>query len=224
MRGFFRRLGCLLIIIVLLVVAWYWYARVDEKKAPTADNAAAIEVASGSANSGWQSFTPADAERGNAAIQAFNRPSGPVFVNLSPAEAGSYLLSLVSRKLPPSATNAQAAVIGNRLYVRSEVAWKDFGDSRALSSIRMLLGERDSVLIGGTIHMLHPGLAEFRVEEMKLGKFDVPSPLQKRLVAEIKKKNSVPGVSQDALPVVMPSYISDVRIANGKITLYKSVR
>jgi hypothetical protein len=115
-------------------------------------------------------------------------------------------------------------VIGNRLYVRSEVAWKDFGESRSLSSIRMLLGERDSVLIGGTIHMLHPGLAEFRVEDMKLGKFDVPAALQKRLVAEIKKKNSVPGVSQDALPVVMPSYISDVRIANGKITLYKSVR
>lgn len=224
MRGFFRRLGCLLIIIVLLAVAWYWYARVDEKKTSTASNAAAIDVASGSVNSGWQSFTPADAERGNAAIQAFNRPSGPVFVNLTPAEAGSYLLSLVSRQLPPSATNAQAAVIGNRLYVRSEVAWKDFGDSRSLSSIRMLLGERDSVLIGGTINMLHPGLAEFHVEEMKLGKFDVPAALQRRLVAEIKKKNAVPGVSQDALPVVMPSYISDVRIANGKITLYKSVR
>jgi hypothetical protein len=26
------------------------------------------------------------------------------------------------------------------------------------------------------------------------------------------------------LPMVMPSYISDVRIANGKITLYKSVQ
>lgn len=223
MKGFFRRLGCLLIIIVLLVIAWYWYARVDEKKT-TVTNAAAIDVATGSVNSGWQSFTPADAERGNAAIQAFNRPSGPVFVNLTPAEAGSYLLSLVSRQLPASATNAQAAVMGNRLYVRSEVAWKDFGDSRALSSIRMLLGERDSVLIGGTINMLHPGLAEFRVEEMKLGKFDVPAPLQKRLIAEMKKKNNVPGVSQDAVPVVMPSYISDVRIANGKITLYKSVR
>ena len=223
MRGFFRRLGCLLLIIVLLIAAWYWYARVDSKR--TVTSTTTIDAANGSANSGWQSFTPADAERGNTAIQAFNRPSGPVFVNLTPAEAGSYLLSLVSRQLPPSATNAQAAVVGNRLYVRSEVEWKDFGDSRALSSIRMLLGERDSVLIGGTIAMLHPGLAQFHVEEMRLGKFDVPAPLQKRIVAEIKKKEkSVPGVAQDALPVVLPSYISDVRIADGKITLYKSVR
>ena len=114
--------------------------------------------------------------------------------------------------------------MGTRLYVRSEVAWKDFGESRSLSSIRMLLGERDSVLIGGTINMIHPGLAQFNVQEMKLGKFDVPAALQQRLVAEIKKKNAVPGVAQDALPVVLPSYITDVRIQNGKITLYKSVR
>jgi hypothetical protein len=224
MKGLFRRLGCLLIIIVLLIAAWYWYAHVDSKPGAGANGAASVDAATGSANSGWQSFTPADAERGNAAIQGFNRPSGPVFVNLSPAEAGSYLLSLVSRQLPPSATNAQAAVIGNRLYVRSDVAWKDFGDSPALSSIRMLLGERDSVLIGGTINMLHPGLAELRVQEMKLGKFDVPAALQKRLIAEIKKKNPVAGVSPDAIPVVLPPYITDVRIANGKITLYKSVR
>lgn len=224
MKGLFRRLGCLLLIIILVLIAWYWYARVDEKKTSTVTNASAIDAGTSSSNSGWQSFTPADAQRGNAAIQAFNRPSGPVFVNLTPAEAGSYLLSLVSRQLPPSATNAQAAVIGNRLYVRSEVEWRDFGNSSALSSIRMLLGERDSVLLGGTITMLRPGLAEFNVQEMKLGKFDVPAALQKRLIDEIKKKNQVPGVAQNALPVVLPSYITDVRIENGKITLYKSVR
>lgn len=223
MKGFFRRLGCLLLIIVLLVAVWYWYARVDDRKA-AAPVAAAGDADGAAASSGWQSFTPADAERGNAALQAFNRQSGPVFVNLTPAEAGSYLLSLVSRQLPPSATNAQAAVTGNRLYIRSAVEWKDFGESRALSSIRMLLGERDSALVGGTIKMIRPGLAEFNVEEMKLGKFDVPAPLVDRIVAEIKKKNQVSGVSANALPVILPSYITDVRIQNGKITLYKSVR
>src|SRR5689334_24857565 len=141
MRGLFRRLGCLLLIIVLLLVAWYWYARVDEKRTTSTTTTSSTDAGAGSTNSGWQSFTPSDADRGRAALQAFNRPSGPVFVNLTPAEAGSYLLASLNRDLPPSATNAQAAVIGNRLYVRSEVAWKDFGDSPSLSSIRMLLGE-----------------------------------------------------------------------------------
>jgi hypothetical protein len=222
MKGLFRRLGCLLFIIILLLIAWYWYARVEAKPSVTGVNAAAIDIAKGPANSGWQSFTPADADRGRSALQAFDRPSGPVFVNLTPAEAGSYLLASLNRPLPPSATNAQAAVIGNRLYVRSEVAWKDFGDSRALGSIRMLLGERDSVLVGGTIKMLAPGLAQFNVEEMKLGKFDVPAPLRARLIAEAQKRRPGVVVASDALPVTLPSYISDVRIENGKITLYKS--
>jgi hypothetical protein len=34
----------------------------------------------------------------------------------------------------------------------------------------------------------------------------------------------VPGIAPNGLPMVMPTYISDVRIADGKITLYKSVR
>ena len=88
----------------------------------------------------------------------------------------------------------------------------------------MLLGSRDSVLLGGTIHMLKPGLAEFRVQEVKLGRLDVPQNLIPRLITQMKRGKKVEGISPNGLPMVMPSYISDVRIANGKITLYKSVK
>jgi hypothetical protein len=40
----------------------------------------------------------------------------------------------------------------------------------------------------------------------------------------MKRGKVVPGVAQNGLPMVMPPYISDVRISNGRITLYKSVR
>jgi hypothetical protein len=40
----------------------------------------------------------------------------------------------------------------------------------------------------------------------------------------MKKGRAVPGISPNGLPMVMPAYISDVRIANGRITLYKSVK
>jgi hypothetical protein len=88
----------------------------------------------------------------------------------------------------------------------------------------MLLGERDSVRLGGTINMLKPGLGEFLVQEVTLGRFDVPSALIPRLLTQMKRGKPVPGVSENGLPMVMPAYISDVRISNGKITLYKSVR
>lgn len=132
---------------------------------------------------------------------------------------------VIAKQLPPSAKNAQAAIIGDRLYVRSEVELKDFGGAKTLGPIGMLLGERDSVRFGGTINMLRPGLAEFLVQEVKLGRIEVPRALIPRLLSEMKKRGkTVEGISQNGLPMVMPPYISDVRISNGKITLYKSVR
>ena len=89
----------------------------------------------------------------------------------------------------------------------------------------MLLGSRDSVFLGGTIHMLKPGLGEFLVQHAKIGKLDIPQGLIPKLIAQMKKKGKpIEGIAPNGLPMVMPSYISDVRIANGKITLYKSVQ
>ena len=84
--------------------------------------------------------------------------------------------------------------------------------------------DRDSVRFGGTINMLKPGLGEFLVQEVKLGRVDVPNALIPRILTQMKRGKDIPGISQNGLPMVMPSYISDVRISSGKITLYKSVR
>ena len=222
MKGCFRRLGCL-VLIIALVALWYWYARVERPAAAT--TVLTTTTGGSSTNSGWQPLTAADAERGRVAVEALARRSGPVFANLSPAEAASYIFLIVAKQLPPSARNAEASIVGDRLYVRSEVDLKDFGGAGQLGALGMLLGSRDSVLLGGTIHMLKPGLAEFQVQEVKLGKLQVPKALIPRLITQMTHgKNKALGISESSLPMVMPAYISDVRIANGKITLYKSVK
>jgi hypothetical protein len=222
MKGCFRRLGCL-VLIIALVALWYWYARVERPAATT--TVLTTTTGGSSTNSGWQPLTAADAERGRVAVEALARRSGPVFANLSPAEAASYIFLIVAKQLPPSARNAEASIVGDRLYVRSEVDLKDFGGAGQLGALGMLLGSRDSVLLGGTIHMLKPGLAEFQVQEVKLGKLQVPKALIPRLITQMTHgKNKALGISESSLPMVMPAYISDVRIANGKITLYKSVK
>jgi hypothetical protein len=223
MKGCFRRLGCLVLIIGLAAL-WYWYARVERPAATTAASTDAVTGAA-SVNTGWRPLTAADAERGRVAVEALAQRSGPVFANLSPAEAASYIFLVVAKQLPPSARNVEASIVGNRLYVRSEVDLKDFGGAGQLGTLGMLLGSRDSVLLGGTIHMLKPGLAEFQLQEVKLGRLQVPKSLIPRLIAQMTRgKKKVEGVSETGLPMVMPPYISDVRIANGKITLYKSVK
>ena len=223
MKGCIRRLGCL-VLIIALVALWYWYARVER---PAATATASIDAVTGAANvnTGWKPLTAADAQRGRVAVEALAQRSGPVFANLSPAEAASYIFLVVAKQLPPSARNAEASIVGDRLYVRSEVDLKDFGGAGQLGTLGMLLGSRDSVLLGGTIHMLKAGLAEFQVQEVKLGRLEVPKSLIPRLIAQMTRgKKKVEGISETGLPMVMPPYISDVRIANGKITLYKSVK
>ncbi len=224
MKGCFRRAGCL-VIVIALVALWYWYARVESPAAATKNTAATTAPAGGVTNTPWAPLTTADAGRGRVAVQSLGQRSGPVFANLTPAEAASYIFMVVAKQLPPSAKNVEAAIMGDRLYVRSEVELKDFGGAGQLGTLGMLLGERDSVRFGGTINMLRPGLAEFLVQEVKLGRLEVPSGLIPRLLTQMKKRGKqVEGISQNGLPMVMPPYISDVRISNGKITLYKSVR
>jgi hypothetical protein len=222
MTGCLKRAGCL-VIIILAVALWYWYARVE--KPATVSTTASSTTTATSVASGWQPLTEADAQRGQAAVLSLGQQSGPVFANLTPAEAASYIFTVVAKQLPPSAKNAEAAIIGDRLYVRSDVELKDFGGAKALGPVGMLLGERDSVRFGGTINMLKPGLGEFLVQEVKLGRIEVPNGLIPRLLTQTKQRSKpVEGISENGLPMVMPAYISDVRISNGKITLYKSVQ
>jgi hypothetical protein len=221
MKGCFRRAGCF-VLIIALVCAWYWYTHLRQPAsgAPPGSTTTAAAV-----TPEWQPLTQADADRGRVAVESLAQRSGPVFANLSAAEAASYIFLVVAKQLPPSAKNVEASIKGDRLYVRTEVDLKDFGGAGQLGTLGMLLGSRDSVLLGGTIHMLKPGLGEFLVQDVKIGRLQVPQGLVPRLITEMKKRGKqVPGIAPNGLPMVMPVYISDVRIADGKITLYKSVR
>jgi len=222
MKGCFRRAGCL-ILLIALVALWYWYAKVERPASTKTSTEVSATTGATLTNTGWEPLTIPDADRGKAAVEGLAQRSGPVFANLTPAEAASYIFLVVAKQLPPSAKNAEAAIRGDRLYVRSEVEMKDFGGTGQLGNLGFLLGSRDSVLLGGTIQMLKPGLGQFLVQELKIGRLDVPNGLIPRILAQMKRK-PVEGISQNGLPLVMPSYISDVRISNGKITLYKSVR
>lgn len=216
MFGCLRRLGCLIIILGGLG-AWYFYTHLKSNDATPASHA---DI---SGHAGWEPLTRPDADRGKRTVESLSQRSGPVFANLTPAEAASYIFLAASRQLPPSASNIQASAVNDRLRVRAEVSLKDFGGAAALGPLASLIGDRDTVLLGGTIRVIRPGLGEFAVEEMKFGRASIPGMLIPRLVAHFRKGN-VTGLSDRGLPMAMPSYISDVRIENGKITLYKSVR
>jgi hypothetical protein len=44
------------------------------------------------------------------------------------------------------------------------------------------------------------------------------------LIDRIRSGRSQAGVAPNALPLPIPAYIGDIRVANSKVTLYKTVR
>ncbi len=141
---------------------------------------------------------------------------------MTAAEAASYIFLATARQLPASASKIQASAVNDRLNVRAEVSIKDFGGAAVLGPLGSLIGDRDTVQLGGHIHVIRPGAGEFIVDEMKFGRAPIPGVLIPRLIGRFRS-GSVDGMSYRGLPMPMPQYISDVRIENGKIILYKSV-
>jgi hypothetical protein len=209
-------LGCLVIIIAGLG-AWYFYTHLKSSDRTSSDHGGAVSTAT------WEPLNPAAAERGRQEVESLSQRTGPVFANMTPAEAASYIFLAATSQFPASAKNIQASAVNDRLRVRSEVAIKDFGGAAVLGPLGSLIGDRDTVQLGGTIKVLRPGLGEFTVQEMKFGQASIPGILIPRLIGRFRK-GGVEGLSDRGLPMKMPEYISDVRIENGKITLYKSVK
>ena len=86
-----------------------------------------------------------------------------------------------------------------------------------------VLGDRAQVQLGGTLEVVHPGLAEYRVESLRLHDLSIPTPMIPRILERLARGPRPSGVADDALPLTVPPYIGDVRIHDGKITLYKVV-
>jgi hypothetical protein len=213
----FGRLGCFVLVLLVACAAWLtrdrWLSIVSSSHTTTA--AAAPEKV-------WQPLDPAAGERGKRAVQDLSNPKGPVFTNLTAAEVGSYVVQAVGKSFPATADSVEAAVIGDLLYVRAIVPTKDIAKSGALGPLASLLNDRERISLGGTLHVIRPGLSEFEIREIKLRDFKLPSGAIPRLMQQIKKGAKVEGVADDALPVPTPKSLGDVRIANGRVTLYRA--
>ena len=213
--GCIARLGCLMVLCIAALVGWIsrdrWMSKVPGAPAPAV---ATTPV--------WQPLSPAAGEKGKRAIEAMQAPGGPVFANLTAAEIGSYVFQTVGKTLPSSSDSVQAAVIGDALYVSAIVPMKDIAGTGALGPLGGLLNAREKITIGGGFRVVRPGLSEFQVREIKIRDFKVPSGALPRLVQQISRGNRPEGIAADALPVPTPRTLADVRIANGKVTIYKT--
>jgi hypothetical protein len=142
-------------------------------------------------------------------------------------EAGdltAFIFQQLSHQFPESARDVEAMVRGDQLLVRATMNPRDLGDLSQLGPLSKMLGDREQVEFGGTLDIVKLGLAEYRVQTFRIHDFSIPHAMMPRLIKSYSKGARPAGIADDALPLVTPVHIGDVRIRNGQITLYKVVR
>ncbi len=195
------------------------------------------------------SSTVASVER---TLEPLRSSKGPDYVSLTASETGDLLAPLM-RQLPPSAPGAQFAFSGDALMLRTAVSLADFAGSGAIAgALGGVLGGIDTLFVAGPIELVRPGLAQFRVRELRLGGIDLPTRLIPPLIRMLRQEgerrlrddysrerrerngmgtgmkpgtNGGPdptGLTDDGLPISLPSSVSNVRIVNGRLTLYRA--
>ena len=92
-----------------------------------------------------------------------------------------------------------------------------------LGPLASMLGARERMLVVGTFHVVHPGLTEFQVRQIKFGTLSVPGPVIPKLLGRIAQRARLDSVRADALPIATPRYLVDIRVADGHLTLYKGM-
>lgn len=219
MFGCFRRIGCLILLCVAAVAAYLvrdrWLPYL-----PRIGNAPHTTSAGPTAR--WEPVSDDGAARARRAVESLGRRNGPVFVNLPPGDLASYFYIALAEQLPPSADSIEAATIGTRMYVRAVISLDDFKAADALGPLGGVLGRRERLQMGGTFSVIRPGLAQFLVEDVRLGELPIPRSAIPKLLRQIRRGTMPPGVSESGLPFVVPTYLGDARVADGKITLYKT--
>ncbi len=221
MFGCLRRLGCL---VVLLVAALAYLTR--DSWRPLLDRTSGRDreaVAATAATGGptWQPLDQPSASRGERAVRALSARRGPAYVTLRPGDLASYAFLSLSDALPPALQDAETAVIGDRVYVRALVGPDDL-PGVAGTALGGLVTRRDTLQLGGNFDVLRPGLAQFRVRDVEVGRVPVPAALIPGLIGRVRRGEVPDGVAADAFPVPVPDYIGDVRIGRGRVTLYKA--
>ena len=213
MFGCIRWLVILAVVLVLLGAGWVlrdrWMA------GPRAEDAAAGSV--------WQPLSPEAAERARVAVQRLASDRGQVFETLHAVDVASYIFEELAKQLPKSAQDVHAAVIGDRMYVMATVRLAELGGATVLGPLASMLSERDTVRFGGVFEVVRPGLAQFRVQEIRIRDFAVPVRLIPRLLQQTRRGARPEGLAEDGLALTIPPHIGDVRIANGRVTMYKNV-
>jgi len=212
MRGCLRTVGCLAVLLVIACVA-AWFSR--DWWLPIVGLRSSREVTAAT----WETPNAKGAGRADDALIQLESPRGAAFANVSPGDLLAYMEQSMGKAMPKSIDSIQASVVGDRLYLRFRI------DANAVDKDKAgalgQLGKHQHVVMGGTLHVIRPGLTELQVKDLSVEGLRLPHAAVPAMLGQFAS-NRPEGVASDGVAIATPKYIGDVRIANGRLTVYKA--
>jgi hypothetical protein len=133
------------------------------------------------------------------------------------------VLDSLAAQLPASTESVSVRAVGSEFQVRGSVKLGDLGGRAVLGPLASMVGDRERLMLGGTLEPTSvPGVAQFKLTRVMVGDFALPSPVVPRLVNAIRRNSTVVGAESSALPIRLPAGVGDIRVAQGKVTLYRT--
>ena len=215
MFGCLRRIGCLVVLLIVAAALWLtrdrWHDRVFGRRA-AADT------------TDWVAVSPAESTKAKASVEALGRRSGAAYRDLTAGELGALLMAAAGGRLPPAIEQPEVAIREDRVLLRAKVRLDDVSGLDELGPLAKLLNREETFEANGTLGLVRQGLAEYRVESARIAQFDLPRSVIPRLVARLTRGSRSTEVAENGIPFEVPTYIGDVRVARGRVTLYKTVQ
>lgn len=205
--GCLRRVGCLVVLVVGGIVAWLardlWWERVTGSPArahiqwsgPTRDSAAMVDRLARSRNAAW--------------------------VSLTPGELATMLEAATGRVL----VDPQVAIAGDAIHVRARLALSEVPTSGALGPFTKLLSGEPRIELAGRPSLAGRGSARIVVTDLRVAGVEVPGAARAALVRQLQARGAAAETRAESeegeIRFSVPAWLGDLRVANGKLTVYK---
>jgi hypothetical protein len=210
------RLGCLAIVMVAALVAWWfrepilrtaarWFGPHSTKLPPVADTAVGAP-------------TPKALSSSQSKFDRLKTPTGPDSVVLSPNEIAAMVGSGIDWSVRKSFDSLRVELLEGRVAVYCRLDTRLIPPD-ALGPLAGMLRPMEPLRIAGPLAIERPGIARFKVEELALRGFPFPEPLVKQLAQRMAGADS-----SGAVPLRVSPAFRDVAIHPTGVVLYRVKR
>jgi hypothetical protein len=215
MFGCLGRIGCGLLLILLGAVGYAtrdkWVPKVREL----------IAARMPAATDEWAAVTAEGAERAATRIRGLESRGAESSVALPAAEFAAYVLAPALPVIAAADGAPEAVIAGDTLFLRARIRLADVGGAGALGPLARMFDEHEPILLGGHVETVRAGLAQFRVSSAALRDLRLPAAGVARLLARWDPSTRPEGVAADALPILLPEWVREVRLERGRVRLVR---